>query len=174
MIGARRNKLVCMVNLGFNSIKSAAELRAVVDELEEEVSKGNGRAAFELALVHNPDNTVMSEELKPELPCSYDSATLLYEKAFTLLLKEAEDGNSESMHLVGMYYQTGWPPVSQDSEKAIEWNERAFAAGNTFAANDLYSFYSEGGQFYNPEKAKFYLDILERADCRVVEKRRLD
>jgi len=89
-----------------------------------------------------------------------------------MLQLDANTGNGEAMHLVAMYYQCGYPPVKSDAKLCLEWCERAFNAGYIFAANDIYSIHSESkdSQFYDPEKAAYYWDIMNRADLCFVPK----
>jgi TPR repeat protein len=89
-------------------------------------------------------------------------------ESYRALLELAESGDAVAMHNIGQYYQSGQHPVTCDSEKCLAWCERAFQAGNIFAANDLYSAYAEPGANHDPERAKYYLEILEEADMRFV------
>lgn len=153
----------------WDNFATAARLLSTIEQLERLSAQGSGIAGYTLALVYDPGNTFVPEKLKWQISASEETAMKLYRRAFYLLLKEAEEGDGEAMHLVAMYYQSGYPPVSFEFDKFIEWNERAFAAGYIFAANDLYSTYAnEQSKFFDREKARRVWDILEATNMRVI------
>lgn len=159
---------------------SAEQCQAELAALEMAANSGDGQAAFELSIVYSP-HSMLPERMKRELGAS-DEKRLHYEQlAVANSQREVEDETidplrrANAMRLMAMFYQTGMAGIAPDTQQCIAWNERALAAENTFAANDLYTIYSEPeSKEHRPADAARVLKILEEHDCRVVELREED
>ncbi|EEF57845.1 hypothetical protein Cflav_PD0827 [Pedosphaera parvula Ellin514] len=148
---------------------SVEQLELLMQSLERELANGNGRAGFLLANAYGLDNSFFKHELGAPLKPDFEKALHFFKLSFPALCKEAELGNGEAMHLVGIYYQGGTPPVARDSAQHMVWSHRAFEAGYIPAANDLYSYYSnKNSEVYDQEKAAYYLKILTDTGTRFV------
>jgi TPR repeat protein len=152
------------------TLQSLKDLQTLLSDLKSSMELGNGSDGYLLALLCDPDSTILPPHLKAAFQTSTSDSRDRYEMAYNALLKNANGGDGEAMHLVSTYFQTGLPPVAPNIGQCVEWCNRAFEAGYLFAANDLYSLYSSrNGRFYDPVKASFFLDILENRGLRVVE-----
>jgi hypothetical protein len=151
----------------FTTIES---VKGVVSELERRFQNGDGKAGWTLSLVFSPNCAFISDSIKAQLPSSSEKENKLLTEAFPVLLRNAAEGDGEAMHLLGIYYQCGSPVTPVDIDACRDWNERSYAAGYLFAGNDLYTLYTENkeSKYYNPERAREILAVLNKHDLRCV------
>ena len=57
----------------------------------------------------------------------------LYELAFPLFSKAAEQGNAVAQYYLGNYYTFGWGNISKDSDKGVEWYRKSAEQGHSLA-----------------------------------------
>lgn len=139
-------------------LEAAARLRKAFEE-------GDAKAGYALSCYIDPQNEVVPLPWRQRIGTSEQEYRRVIVEVFGLLEEAAANGDGESMHLVGQFYQSGTPPVLHDMELFRVWCERAVAAGYTFAANDLFSIYSNStSRFFDPDKARSCLEMLKAAD----------
>lgn len=155
--------------MDFLTEKNEWKFLQATNHLRNRLKAGDAKAAYALSVYLNPHNEAIPLAWRKSLGASKEELLSTLTEAFRLLSLEADRGDGEAMHLIGQYYQTGSPPVSHSMEAFRDWCERAVAAGNLFAANDLYSIYAEpGSRFRDVVKARHYFNIIESAGVRVV------
>jgi TPR repeat protein len=149
--------------------KTEQEFVEATVRLKKLFEDGDARAGYALTVYLDPDNEAIPPGWRQRSGASASECRRVCVETFRLLQEAANKGDGESMHLVAQFYQTGMPPVPRDMESFRDWCERAVAAGYTFAANDLYSLYSDPqSKFFAPDKARRFMDVINRADTRVV------
>jgi hypothetical protein len=141
-----------------------------IEQLERCFNAGDGAAGWKLSMIYSPSNVIIPETVKAQLPSSQERETKYLSEAFPVLLKNAAEGDGNAMHLIGIYYQCGSPVTPVDIDACRDWNERSYAAGFLFAGNDLYTLYiqNKDSKYYNPERAKEILSVLNKHDLRCV------
>jgi len=60
-----------------------------------------------------------------------------YETAYRLLIRFAEEGDTEAQSMIGSMYQLGLGGLQIDDDKAIRWYRLAPEGGNGVASNNL-------------------------------------
>src|ERR1700726_3862825 len=60
-----------------------------------------------------------------------------YDKAFRLLIRYAEGGDSEAQAIIGNFHDLGLAGRLVDTNEAMKWYRRASAQGNGLASNNL-------------------------------------
>lgn len=147
---------------------SLSIIRRCVRQLEAKAREGSGRACLDLADVYSPWS-VFPDWIKAALPASDEQSKEFETQAFVHLSREAAVGIADSMRMLALFYQTGMGDVAVDVPRWIYWNEKALAAGCTFAANDLYAIYADPSSAYHDEtRAKELLASLREKNCLVV------
>ncbi len=107
----------------FHSIEKTCDL---LRELDEKFEKGCGKSGFLLGMLVGPGVVVGSNEVKKLLGDRGTHKVQYFSKAFPLVLRDAEDGDVESMQYLSLYYQNGDPPLdAPDLEKAKHWDAQA-------------------------------------------------
>jgi TPR repeat protein len=132
--------------------KNFESARKQIARLEKAFQKGDGKAGYNLATIYSPSCCFVPEEVQQKIGASEERSLEYMTKSFGLLKREAKRGDAESMHLVALYYQCGTPPVSEDRDLCLEWNEKAFAAGCVIAADDLLAYYGNPKSVYYDEQ----------------------
>ncbi len=118
-----------------------------------------------LGFIYEPGMDIKGMEIKIK---NHDKSKKFYELAVKFFQKDAEDADAEAMRWLAICYQTG-SGITQNFEKAIYWFERALEHGNLFAANDLFTIYSQKGTpWYDEQKARGFYDKLKRTKSQVV------
>ena len=119
---------------------------------EQKYRDGCGKSGYALAFMYAEGNQ-LKEEIKSAIGVSDKLALSYFVRSFSLLEREAEAGDGESMHLIAMYYQTGTPPVSPDQDLFKHWTDRSAAAGYA-VLDDLLAIYGDPkSKHYSLEKA---------------------
>lgn len=92
-------------------------------------------------------------------------------KAKGKLEKLSNEGSGEAMRMLASTYLGHWNPILEKSfEKAESYLLKAIEAKCFFAANDLATYY----QGSNIEKAKYYYQMAEKHNCRVIYNENLE
>lgn len=111
-----------------DAFRTVDAAQRTIDRLEQSFATGDGKSGYFLStifgglIVDNPDVARYLAGFK-KLELQYA------ERAFPILLAEAEAGDPYSMHLVAIYYQTGYPPVTPDSHLSEKWKQKAISHG---------------------------------------------
>jgi len=143
-----------VITLDHNNFTTVEKAKQSIGLLEQEFRKGNGVAGFMLAVVYSEGATFMPDEVKAAIDASDTKALEYQTRSFPLLLRKAEEGDGECMHVLSMYYQAGMPPVKPDRHLFKVWSERAFEAGYHLAVDNLLAIYGNpSSEFYEPAKA---------------------
>jgi len=116
-----------LVHLNADSAPSDV-VKAVV-KFEKAFRRGQGDAGFILGCLFNPDNMMLSDTVKQEIGATHEKSRTYFKAAHSILMHEALAGNGRSMHMIAVYYQSGLPPVSYDSEQYEYWKNKALNAG---------------------------------------------
>jgi len=104
-----------------SNFKSVARAHRTVRILEQQFADGHGKSGYDLALILDPTFLLTPEDVKQAIGASAEVAIDYYKRAFPILLRQAEAGVPEAMHLVMQYYQCGLPPVDHDQEQFEYW-----------------------------------------------------
>lgn len=146
----------------FYAITYQSELKVLNNKLilnlwTQAYEAGHARAAIELGDYHRSEywNNRNPEE-DQEIEIIPDITQLYYKTGYERFLKKALEGDNIAMRDISQCYQNGWG-VEVDEEQTIIWLEKAFKAGNSAAALDLYDTY----RWLDLEKAKPYFDWLQ-------------
>lgn len=143
-----------MKKLNFNDFKTLEKAQKCVAALESEFQMGNGKAGYQLSIIYSEGNTFIPQEVYTAIGGSDKKALDYLTKSFSRLVKGAETGDGECMHLIAMYYQDGVAVVSRDKLQFKLWTEKAVNAGYEGALEDLMGIYGNPkSEFYNEEKA---------------------
>ncbi|MGE0267321.1 MAG: tetratricopeptide repeat protein [Candidatus Omnitrophota bacterium] len=122
-------------------------------------------AHYFLGLIYDPSlesNNIKNSTKDNNLSNSY------YKKAFDLFMRDADKGDEKAMRWLGLCYQCA-KGVPHDQEKMIYWFNQAFKNGCTFAANDLFSYYSnENSTAFDQKEALKYYKSLKESNEKVV------
>lgn len=91
----------------------------------------------------------------------------IYNKAFTLYLRDAENGDIDAMGEVACYYKNGLG-ISKDSEKAFVWTERIAEKTQTSESLAKLAYYYETG--YGTERnidksSELYAKVIEKCSA---------
>ncbi len=108
--------------IGANPGATDEEKRSARNWLEAAADQGHGQALFRMS----------QDYLGPSELYPMDEA-----KALALGIQAAEAGVHEAMYNIGVRYQYGLATAPQDDAKAIEWLNKAKAAGNRAAQRQL-------------------------------------
>ncbi len=107
------------------------------------------------------------EPIEPDLAKSQSLAILAKEK----FEEHARKGDGEAMRMLATFYTGLWHPVFERSdEEAEKLLLEAIGVGHYFAANDLATHYQES----NIDKAKYYYQLAEKHNCRVIYNKNLE
>lgn len=149
---------------------SNEDLHRIVTKLQFDYGKGLGKSGFLLASLLCPYSVVLTDHQKELFEVSETRQREVYSRSFGYLVDEAEMNDGEAMHFLSLYYQSGIPPVTPNLNDSVMWLEKSFNAGFLFAANDLYSIYSNNqSTLFDSIKSQNYLNILEENNIRFVE-----
>lgn len=95
----------------------------------------------------------------------------LFFKAKEKFEELSNEGSGEAMRMLANIYLGHWGPYLEKSfEKAEKYLLKAIEAKCFFAANDLATYY----QGSNLEKAKYYYQMAEKHNCRVIYNENLE
>lgn len=150
-------------------IERAGEIEKALSMLKELAREGDALALLDLsARYYSVDGYAYPvESIDPD-----------HTKSEELLLRAKErfeelssEGSGEAMRMLASIYFGHWGPFLEKSvEKAEQYLLRAIEAKCFFAANDLATFY----QGSNIEKAKYYYQMAEEHNCRVIHNEDLE
>ena len=133
--------------------------RRSLEILKQEFSAGSGKAGYTLHILYS-EGVNLPEEIKAVIGVSDLVAIEYYVKAFDLLMKEAEVGDGESMHLGAMYYQGGPPPGRNDKDLFKFWTDKAVEAGYLVLDDLLAIYWDPKSKFFDPKKAKQFHGLI--------------
>jgi len=119
-----------------NAESTLEDVTKVIEKFEEALKQGEGEAGFMLGYFASPDSA-LSERIKSEIGASREKSVDYFRKGYAVLMREASAGNGRAMHLIAMYYQSGLPPVSCDSEQYEYWINKAREVGYRGAGGQL-------------------------------------
>ena len=89
-----------------------------------------------------------------------------FKKAFDLLLKEAEQGNDESVRQIGLMHNNG-EGRERNLDKAVEWYTKAVEMGSSAAANNLGVLYKNSIKNYDKAE-EWYTKAVEMGNSDAV------
>lgn len=72
---------------------------------------------------------MLSDTVKHGIGATHEKSIKYFQTAYPILMREALSGNGRSMHMVAIYYQAGFPPVSHDAGQYEHWKNKAITAG---------------------------------------------
>jgi len=150
-------------------IERSGETAIALDMLKQLAQEGDALALLDLsARYYSVEGCVYPvEPLKPDHAQS--------EKYFFMAKKRFEElsasGSGEAMRMLASMYFGHWGPyINKSIEKAEELLLKAIEAKCFFAANDLATFYQDSDK----EKAKYYYQMAEEHNCRVIQNDELE
>jgi hypothetical protein len=107
-------------------LSSADASRRAVLYLEEQLGLGSGKAGFTLQFLLGDGVIIGSPEARAYLVQLKLDRTHILETSFPLLHDQAMAGDGEAMHHLALYYQNGFPPLSQSFISMYHyWVEKA-------------------------------------------------
>ena len=126
-------------------------------------------ALLELSMRYaSTDGYVVPVEPMEQDLAKSQSLAILSKKKFE---EYASKGDGEAMRMLANFYMGLWHPVFEKScEKAEKLLLEAISVGHYFAANDLATYY----QGSSIDKAKYYYQLAEEHNCRVVYNKNLE
>jgi TPR repeat protein len=128
----------------------------------------NAGAAYWLGLLYEPDGKFSNEIVESYRPRDLSRSSECYHRSLEWYRRDAQRGSAEALHSLANFYMLGLC-VEADVGKALALLQESFDRGFLFAANDLYTLHADpNSSVFDQDKARVFLDVLERNQIRVV------